>query len=92
MSVYEKIVKLVKEKPIYGEILKRAVEIERNPPNDFVRDYGWEWHHVQAMPPYLVKLVSEGILQITYKSRKYTHYKLVDLEETERALKDLGIL
>jgi len=84
--------KLIRERPHYGEILKRALEVEKNPPDDFVKEYGWEWHQVQAMPPHLVKLVGEGIVKICYKSRKYTHYKLVNIKETEKALRELGLI
>ncbi|ADB58804.1 hypothetical protein [Archaeoglobus profundus] len=91
-NIKQKIIDLVRERPQYGRILKRAVEIEENPPNDFVAKYGWEWHEVQAMPAHLTKLVGEGILKIGYKSRRYTHYKLVDKEQTKEALKELGLL
>jgi len=88
----QRIIELVREKPQYGRILAKAIEIEKNPPDEFTEKYGWEWHEVQAMPPHLTKLVGEGILEIGYKSRRYTHYKLVNIQETEEALKELGIL
>ena len=39
----------------------------------------------------LMKLVREGIVDIAYKSRRYTHYKLVDREAVKRALKRCGL-
>ena len=91
-NIKQKIINLVRERPQYANILRNAVEIEENPPNDFVAKYGWEWYEVQAMPAHLTKLVGEGILKIGYKSRRYTHYKLTDLQQTKEALKELGLL
>ncbi len=91
-DIKKKIVELIRERPQYARILVKAVEIEENPRNDFVAKYGWEWHEVQAMPAHLTKLVGEGILKIGYKSRRYTHYKLTDLQKTKEALKELGLL
>ncbi|MHA1581981.1 MAG: hypothetical protein ACTSYM_05775 [Candidatus Baldrarchaeia archaeon] len=87
MSLEDKVCRLVKERPDYGEILKNAIKIEESPPSDFIRDYGWEWHDVKAHPGKLTKLVSEGLVKVTYKSRRYTHYKLTDREAISRALK-----
>jgi len=81
-----KVRRLAEERPEYKEILRRAVEVEEHPPDDFVRDYGWEWYHVGAHPARLTKLVGEGIVKVTYKSRRYTHYKLVDRDAVKRAL------
>jgi len=87
MSIIEaKVRHLIQRDPSYAEILRRAVEVEENPPNQFVRDYGWEWYQVGAHPARLTKLVSEGVVKITYKSRRYTHYKLVDRAAVKRAL------
>ena len=87
----QRIVELVKEKPHYGRILLRAIEVEENPPNKEVERLGWEWHNINAMPPHLTKLVGEGIVEITYKSRRYTHYRLTDRNKTKDALKELGL-
>jgi len=91
-TLKEVIRKLVRERPEYAKILRNAVRVEENPPDDFVRDYGWEWYHVEASPPRLIKLVSEGIVKITYKSRRYTHYKLVNKDLVKETLKELGLL
>lgn len=48
--------------------------------------FGFEAHEVNAMPAYLYKLYNEGILKITYKSRRYTNYILADPESVEKAL------
>jgi len=89
VSVEDRVRSLVRVRPDYAEILRRAVEVEENPPDEFTRKYGWEWHQVAAVPGKLVKLVGEGIVEITYKSRRYTHYKLADREAVKRALADL---
>ena len=85
-GVEARVMKLLKEKPEYASILRRIVEVEEHPPDDIVRTYGWEWHHVGVHPARLVKLVGEGIIKVTYKSRKYTHYKLVDRDAVKRVL------
>jgi hypothetical protein len=91
MSKEERIYRLLQEHPEYREILERALAIEDNPPNEFVKNYGWEWSDVKAHPAKLIKLVTEGVLDIKYKSRRYTHYKLTDKEAVRKALKSYSI-
>jgi hypothetical protein len=83
----ERICRLLQEHPEYRKILERALEIEDNPPNEFIKNYGWEWSDVKAHPAKLTKLVTEDILDIKYKSRRYTHYKLKNKEIIRKALK-----
>ena len=87
MPLEDKTCELIKQRPEYIEILENACKIEENPPNDFTRQYGWEWHQAKAHPGKLTKLVSEGLIEIRYKSRRYTHYKLADREAVRKALK-----
>ena len=47
---------------------------------------GFEAHEIGAMPAYLYKLYNEGIVKITYKSRRYTNYVLADPVAVEKAL------
>lgn len=47
---------------------------------------GFEAHHVKAPPAYLTKLYNEGILEITYKSRRYTNYMPRNIEAIRKAL------
>ena len=82
----EKVCRLIRERPDYKEILQRAITLEENPSNDFSRDYGWEWSDVKAHPAKLTKLVTEDIVDIKYKSRRYTHYKLTNRESIRKAL------
>jgi hypothetical protein len=91
MSKEEKICRLLREHPEYREILLKAIEIEENPSNDFVKNYGWEWSDIKAHPAKLTKLVTEDLLDIKYKSRRYTHYKLKDKEAIRKALESCPI-
>lgn len=73
------------ENPKFKEILERAVQHEEeNSKNEHY--LGWEWHDVRAYPAELMKLVREGIISIRFKSRKYTHYLLVDRELVKKVI------
>ena len=85
--VYERVKKLIQEHPEYKNLLKRIIEVENNPREDIIRTIGWQWYHVRALPAQLMKLVREGIVDVTYKSSKYTHYKLRDKKAVELASK-----
>lgn len=78
MSV-DKIKRFIAENPKFIEILREAVEHEENHSRD-AHYLGWEWSDVRAYPAELMKLVREGIANIKYKSRRYTHYVLADRE------------
>ena len=84
MSV-EKIKIFLSHNPKYVEILKRAVEHEESHLND-EHYLGWEWSDVRAYPAELMKLVREGIINIKYKTRRYTYYILVDREAVKKSL------
>ncbi len=88
MSKEDKICRLIREQPEYRGILERAIAIEDKPSSEFIRDDGWEWSDVKAHPARLTKLVTEDILDIKYKSRRYTHYRLKDKEVIRKALKN----
>ena len=98
-EVIYKIMGLATSNPRYMKILKRIIEIEEACEKGnyrskglsdsdcyIIKSIGWQWHHVQAWPTELMKLVREGIIKITYKSRRYTHYKLVNRDLVKRAL------
>lgn len=84
MSV-DKIKAFLAENPKFIEILKRAVEHEEAHSKD-EHYLGWEWSDVRAYPAELMKLVREGIVNIKYKSRRYTHYVLTDREAVKKSL------
>ena len=87
MDMEDNLRRLLRERPEYRDILERAVQVEDEPPSEFIRDYGWEWYNVAALPARLTKLVTEGILTIPYKSRRFTHYKLANKEIIKRVLR-----
>lgn len=90
-DVKDKVCRLLRERPEYRQILQKAIKIEDKPPNDFIKNYGWEWSDVKAHPAKLTKLVTEDLLDIKYKSRRYTHYKLKNKEAIEKGLKSCPI-
>jgi hypothetical protein len=81
----DKIKKFLAENPRFVEILKRAIEHEENHAKD-AHYLGWEWSDVRAYPAELMKLVREGIVNIKYKSRRYTNYVLADREAVKKCL------
>lgn len=84
----DKILECVKQKPKYAEILKAAVEHEEE--NQDKEWYlGWQWFDVRGSPGALKSLVLTGIVDVTFKSRSSTHYRLHDIEAVKDALDDL---
>jgi len=81
----EKIKTFLAENPRFVEVLKRAVEHEEGHMKD-AHYLGWEWSDVRAYPAELMKLVREGIVNIKYKSRRYTLYVLADREAVKKCL------
>lgn len=81
----ERVRRFLAENLRFREVLDRAVKHEEDGSKK-PHYFGWEWHDVRAYPVELMKLVREGICEIKYKSRRYTHYVLVDREATKKAL------
>ena len=50
------------------------------------RSVGWEWHDVNAMPAYLMRLAHAGVVSIVFRSNKHTVYRLTDPELVRKAL------
>lgn len=83
-----RIVKFLRENPKYREMLRLAIDHEEKNINN--QNYlGWEWNDVRAYPAELTRLVKEGLIDIRYKSRRYTNYLLHERENVKRALKEL---
>jgi len=81
----------LRKHPEYTEILRRAVKVEEE--HQGKKGWlGWEWNDVRAFTATLNKLVVDGLVTINFHSANFTHYKLVDLEATKHALKDLETL
>jgi len=75
------------EHPEYAEVLKLAVQHELE--NADKQHYlGWEWSDVRAYPATIRKLIVDGLVRVSYNSRSFTNYKLVNLEATKQALEE----
>jgi predicted house-cleaning noncanonical NTP pyrophosphatase (MazG superfamily) len=83
-----KVLRFISENPKFVEILRRALEEEEKHIND-PKYLGWEWSDVKAYPAELMKLVREGIAEISYKSRRYTNYRLSNREAVKKALESI---
>jgi hypothetical protein len=70
--------------PKVRDVLQKAVDVEENNPQK--RQYGWEWHDVNAYPATMMKLVVGELVRVFSKSNRYTMYLLVDRETMKRAL------
>lgn len=85
VSTQARIESFLRGNPDYRPVVERALAYEDEHHSDQYYT-GWSWGDVQAMAPRLVKLVTEGIIRIRYRSRRYTNYELADRETTRRAL------
>lgn len=87
LSVEGKILEAIRKRPEVKEILERALKLEESMKPD---DLGFEWYEVQAATSLLNKLVVDGTLKITLKTRSSTHYRLQDARATKTALQLVG--
>jgi len=78
----------IAENPKFLGILRRALEEGEKHIND-PNYLGWEWSDVKAYPAELMKLVREGIAEISYKSRRYTNYRLSNREAVKKVLESI---
>lgn len=74
-------------KKIY-EYEKEHIEEYRQKEKEGRTLIGWEWYEVGIHPVKLNKLVTEGILKITFKSRKSTVYRLVDYDSIKEYIEN----
>lgn len=85
----EKLYLTLAANPEIRKIVAKALELEEvakaNP-----HYLGWEWHEIPVPLPKLKVLVEEGIIQISYRSRSTTQYKVKDPEDSRRALDTIG--
>jgi len=71
--------------PEYVKTLERAVwQEELNQSNQ--NYYGWEWHDVGTMGSKLVRLVTNDIAEINFKSNRTTLYFLANREVIRKAV------
>ncbi|RLC63801.1 MAG: hypothetical protein DRI01_04560 [Chloroflexi bacterium] len=88
-SEMEKIQSVLMSRPDVLDVLKRALEIQReNQGNEYW--LGFEWYEVAAAPQTLNWLVRQGILEISYKSNKCTCYRIRNLQLVEAAIAELS--
>jgi len=59
------------------DALKKMKEFEEKTPENEWR-LGWSWSQVGVNTATINKLITEGCVTITYKSSRYTHYKLTE--------------
>ena len=88
MSIEGTTLEIIRKKPEVKAILERALEFEDSMKPD---DLGFEWFEVGAPATLLNRLCvdPQRILKITLKTRSSTHYRLLDVEATRRALEFL---
>ncbi|MGI0083056.1 MAG: hypothetical protein ACREAF_04990 [Nitrosopumilaceae archaeon] len=73
------------KKPEYLKTLTLAVKHEEE---NLSKEYylGWEWFNVETHPAKLIRLVTEGIAQVRFKSNSSTHYLLKDRDSVKKIL------
>lgn len=76
-----RIFNLLSENPGWQEILREALEVEKNKEAEYKRlgygDFlGWLWHDVHAPIPTLHRMVAEKLLDITLATRSSKHFKV----------------
>jgi DNA replicative helicase MCM subunit Mcm2 (Cdc46/Mcm family) len=93
MSEKLKLYYLLAENPRWVDIINRAFEVERRfyqrfPENKYpgTEWLGFEWHEVHTQPATLNKMVAENILDVNYKSRSSTNYKVANPELVKQVL------
>lgn len=93
MSEKLKLYYLLTENPRWVDIINKAFEVERKFYQRFPKDkypdtewLGFEWHEVHAQPATLNKMVAENILDVNYKSRSSTNYKVANPELVKQVL------
>jgi len=78
------IVAFLGKHPEYSKSLRLAVEHEVK--NQREHYLGWEWYDVEIHPTKLIRLVTDGIAKVNFKSRSATCYLLKDRGAVKRAL------
>jgi Holliday junction DNA helicase RuvB len=97
MSEELRLCRLVMENPKWVDIIQKAFDIESKHYQRFPEDkypnmewLGFGWHEVHAQPATLNRMVAGGVLDITYKSRSSTHYKVSNPELVKKVLEMQG--
>ncbi|MGI0016442.1 MAG: hypothetical protein ACREBU_23725 [Nitrososphaera sp.] len=85
MIFEDDVTKFLQSHPEYVKTLERAIwQEELNQSNQ--NYYGWEWHDVGTMGSKLVRLVTNDLAEINFKSNRTTLYFLANREVTKKAV------
>jgi hypothetical protein len=76
---------LLQSFPIYRRVLALAIAHEERGLH-YSGYKGWRWDDVEVHPTRLIRLVTNGISRINFRTRKATYYLLKDRDEVKRAL------
>jgi len=93
-AIYRRVFTLLSEddtgelERIIGEIIEVEERKERERGTTNKWDTSWEWYEVHGDARTLNKLVSQGILDIVFKTNKSTYYHTRDRGTLKRALED----
>jgi len=84
---------LLCDNPEWVEVLKEAFEVEKRWYERYPREQypdmewlGFEWHEVHGPPATLNKMVTSGVLDVSYSSHSSTNYKVRDPEVVKEAI------
>jgi len=85
LQIQDTVYRLLQDRPEWRRYLEEMVAVEEKhegEPNYF----GWEWQDVHTSISVINSLITMGIVDLTSKSRAYTHYKLRSRADTQEAL------
>jgi len=85
LSVEESVSILLFAREDYRKTLELAVQDEEQHENE-PHYLGWAWYNVETHPSKLMRLVTEGIVRINFKSNSSTNYKLKDRDAVKKSL------
>jgi hypothetical protein len=88
MPSYDKVRLFLGRYPEYEKTLRLAVAHEESAGSS--NGKGWQWHDVETHPTKLIRLVTEGIARISYKSRQATYYLLKERASVKKSLNELS--
>lgn len=84
----ESVIEFLLARPEYRKTLELAVKEEDQHANE--QHYlGWQWFSVETHPTKLMRLVTEGIARVAFKSNSSTNYMLKEKDEVRKALSGL---
>jgi len=72
----------------YRKTYELAIKSEEEHAND--QHYlGWQWFDVETHPSKLIRLVTEGVAKVNFRSNRSTHYLLKDRAAVKKALSNV---